>query len=132
MDPARRRTLLFLLSAVVLLATGYAWGSTTAYNRFYSPDASLDRELVHLDFNNRVLHYVNVGQRDACRRELVTQLTQEVAYVKALQSGASTDARTDADRKLRRAERVIAGQPLNAAASLTASPEKPPAPPDRP
>ena len=112
MNLDRRRTSLFLLCAVVLLGAGFAWGYGTAYGRFYSSDAVLDRELVHLDFDSRVLHHINAGQRVECRRDLVTQLQRESTFLRGLLESASADARNDANRKLQQAEGAINGQPV--------------------
>ena len=108
----RRQTSLFVLCAVVLLGTGFAWGYGNAYNRFYSPDASVDRELVQLDFDRRVLHYVNLGQRTECRRDLVTQMQRQMTFLRGLLGSASADTRLDAARKLQQAEGAINNQPL--------------------
>ena len=112
MKPDHYRILLFLLCAVVLLGAGFAWGYGNAYGRFYSPDATLDRELVQLDFDSRVLHYVNVGQRAECRRDLVTQMQHQIAFLRGMLSSASAEARSSADHDLQQAEAVIKGQTL--------------------
>lgn len=130
MSPARRRTVLFVVCAAVLLAAGYAWDYTSAYNRFYDPEPSLDRETVHLNFNSRVLHYTNLAQPAQCRRELVARLGQQIVYVRGLLPGLSPDSRLGAEREISQAERVIAGQGL--AAAPNPAPGTPPPPPDRP
>lgn len=112
MNDPRRRVLLFLLCAVVLLGAGYASGYSRAYDAFYSPDASLDRELVHLDFNTRVLYYVNQQDGVECRRELLAQLRQQMTYVAGLLNASSPVTREFGSRKLRAAERVVAGQSI--------------------
>lgn len=111
MNSAPRRILLFLACAIILLAAGYLWGASRAYDQFYSPEALLDRELVHLDFNTRVLHYVNQSQPAECRRKLVTRLRQQMIYVGSFLAAAPADARADAARKLQQAQAAVAGQP---------------------
>ena len=121
MNLIRRQTLLFLACAVVLLGAGFAWGYSNAYTRFYSPEATVDRELVRLDFDSRVLHYVNAGQRVQCRRDLVAQLRQQITFIRGMLNESSPEERSDSNRKLQEAERAIAGQPLNSDAP---APEK--------
>ena len=116
MNPDRRRTVLFLLCAVVLLAAGFVCGYIYSFDGFYSPEAQLDRELVEMNFNIRQLYYTNQGQRDDCRRELVKQLEGQVVFVtKLLASCPQTPTRASAMTDLRQAQNVIAGQPMNAA-----------------
>lgn len=110
MNLDRRRTLLFLLCAVVLLGTGFTWRYGQAYNRFYSSDAVLERELIPLDFDTRVLHYVNAGQQAKCRQSLAAQLRREIIFLRGCLESASADARSDADPRLQRAEDAIKGQ----------------------
>lgn len=109
MNSAPHRTLLFCACAVVLLAAGFAWGSSRAYDQFYSPEASLDRELVHLDFNSRVLHYANQGQPADCRRELVARMQQQIVFVNRFLPDAPIIARQDAETRLQRARQMIVG-----------------------
>ena len=78
MSPARRRTILFLICAVVLLGAGFASGYIYSYNGFYSPEAQLDHELVEMNFNTRQLFYANAGRRTDVQRELVKQLRGQV------------------------------------------------------
>ncbi len=111
--PARRRVLLFLLCAVVLLAAGYAAGYSHAYGRFYSPEAMLDRELLHMDFNSRLLHYSILGQQADCRRELVRRLQGEVTFVgEQIEDGLTPDSRTNAQTSVDHARTVMSGHPL--------------------
>ena len=102
-----------MLCAVVLLGAGFAWGYSNAYARFYSPEATVDRELVRLDFDSRMLHYVNTGQRSQCRRDLVAQLSQQIVFIRGVLNASSADTQSDATRKLREAELAIAGQPTS-------------------
>ncbi len=134
MNPARRRTILFILCAIVLLAAGYAWGYSRAYNGFYAPDAVLERETLHFNFNARVLHYTNLAQRAESQRELVTRLRQQSVYITGLLPALSPAARAEARHELQQAERVIAGQPLagDTPAAVSPVPGTPPTPPDRP
>lgn len=115
MTVERRRTFLFLLCAAVLLAAGYAWGYARAYDGFYSPDASIDRELLSMEFNGRVLHHVNAGQPKECSRELVTQLRRQMIYIGTLVKAASPDARQQGEAAIQQAERAIAGQATDVA-----------------
>ena len=111
MNHPRRRVVLFLLCAVVLLGAGFAWGYANAYDHFYSPDATLDRELSRLDLNSRMLHYVNAGKPAECRRVLVTQLREQIPFVRGMVKVASPEAQADANEKLKQAELAINGQP---------------------
>ena len=65
MNPARRRTILFLICAVVLLGAGFASGYIYSYNGFYSPEAQLDHELLEMNFNTPPAF---LRQRRATRR----------------------------------------------------------------
>lgn len=113
MMPARRRVLLFLLSAVVLLGAGYAAGYANAYGRFYSPEALLGRELLHMDFNSRLLHYSILGQQADCRRELVRRLQGEVAFVgEQIDGGLGADSQASARVSMEHARRVMSGHSL--------------------
>lgn len=110
---ARRRVLLFLLCAVVLLGAGYAAGYANAYGRFYSPEALLDRELLHLDFNTRLLHYSLLGRQTDCRRELVRRLQGEVTFVgEQMGDGLGPGSQAIARVSLERARTVMSGQTL--------------------
>ena len=111
MNPDRRRVFLFLACAAVLVAGGFAWGSSHAYNEFYSPESSLDREMVHLDFNRRVLHHANQGDAGECRRQLAARLRQQVAFANGMLTGAPATLRHEAEPKLREAQQALAGQP---------------------
>lgn len=110
MNSAPRRLLLFLACAVVLLAAGYLWGASREHDKFYSPEALLDRELVNLDFNSRVLYHINQGHPAECRRELVTQIKRQMVYLGSFLADTPTDVRNDAMRKLQRAQAAIADQ----------------------
>ena len=121
MKTTRRQTLLFVACAVVLLATGYAWGYANTYNQFYSPDASIDRELMPLDFNARVLHHLNAGQPVQCQRALKRQLRQQITFVQGLLGASSEDTRSDGDRKLRQAAQSLEEQSLANDASAPAN-----------
>ena len=125
MTPARRRTSLFCVCAVALLGTGYAAGYAGAYGRFYSPAALLDRELLHMDFNSRLLHYTILGRQNDCRRELVRRLQGEVAFVGAqIDGGLAPDVRADARTSVEHARTVMAGRPL-AQASVPPAEKRP-------
>ena len=113
MEPARRHKLLFVLGTAGVLAAGYAAGYANAYGRFYSPEALLDRELVHMDFNSRLLHYTNLGRQADCRRELVQRLRGEVAFVRQqsddrLPPGEQATVRVSIEH----ARTVIEGHPM--------------------
>ncbi len=113
MTPARRRVLLFLLSAAVLLGAGYTAGYAHAYGKFYSPEALLDRELLHMDFNSRLLHYSILGQQADCRRELVRRLRGEVTFVRAqIGDGLTPDSQATAKVSMDHAQTVMSGHPL--------------------
>lgn len=123
MTPASRRILLFLLCAVVLLGGGYAAGYASAYGRFYSPEALLDRELLHMDFNSRLLHYSILGQQADCRRELVRRLQGEVTFVgEQMEDGLKPDSLVGAQTSVEHARMVMSGHPL--AQGLPPQPEK--------
>ena len=120
MTPDRRRVLLFLLCAVVLLGGGYAAGYASAYGRFYSPEALLDRELLHMDFNSRLLHYSLLGRQADCRRELVRQLQGEVTFVgEQIEDGLQPGSLVDAQTSIQHARSVMSGHPM-----AQVSPEK--------
>ncbi len=113
MTTARRRVLLFLLCAAVLLGAGYAVGYANAYGRFYSPEALLDRELLHMDFNSRLLHYTILGRQADCRRELVGRLQGEVTFVsEQIDGGLAPDSQASARVSIEHARTVMSGQPL--------------------
>ena len=117
MHSARRRLFLFLICAAVLLATGYAWGYSNAHDRFYAPESLLDNELVSLNFNNRLLHYVNLNQPAECRRELMTRLREQMAFVDSLAPDCQDPgSRHDAEKSLGDARQVMNGRPLVAGA----------------
>ena len=110
---ARRETWLFLLSAVVLLVGGYAAGYARAYDRFYSPEELLDRELIHMDFNSRLLHYTNLGHPADCRRELVRRLQGEVTFVgEQLDGELPPDVQASVRVSMEHARTVMDGHPL--------------------
>ena len=122
MKPSRRQTLLFLLCAVVLLAAGYAAGYGRAYDGFYSSEALLDRELVHMDFNSRLLHYTILGREADCRRELVRRLQGEVAFVgEQLDDGLTPGMQESARISMEHARTVMDGHPLTQALPLPAA-----------
>ena len=113
MNPARRRTILFLICAVVLLGAGFASGYIYSYNGFYSPEAQLDHELIEMDFNSRQLFYANAGRRTDVQRELVRQLQGQVAFVnKLLLACSDTRSRTSARTSVKQAQDVLNGQPI--------------------
>ena len=117
MHAARQRTFLFLVCATVLLGAGYAWGLSSAHDRFYAPERLLDDELKHLDFNNRVLHHVNLQQTDECRRELSARLRGQITYVQSvLPDCHEPGSRRSAEESVRHAQQVLAGQRLVAGA----------------
>ena len=113
MNPARRRTLLFLICAVVLLGAGFASGYIYSYNGFYSPEAQLDHELLEMNFNTRQLFYANAGRRVDVQRELVKQLQGQVAFVnKLLMACPDTESRASARISVKQAQDVLRGQPI--------------------
>ena len=113
MMPSRCRILTFLISTVVLLGGGYAAGYANAYSRFYSTDALLDRELVHMDFNSRLLHYSLVGQQANFRRELVRRLQGEVVFVsEQIEDGLTPESQVVAKASMANARTVIDGHPV--------------------
>ena len=117
MIPARRQTVLFLLCAAVLLAAGFACGYIYSFDGFYSTEAQLDHEIVEMDFNSRQLFYSNAGRRADCQRELVKQLTGQVAFVnKLLASTPDTKNHKAAQISVQQAESVIRGEPIVATA----------------
>ena len=119
------RILVFLLCAVVLLGAGFAAGYANAYGRFYSPEALLDRELVHMDFNSRLLHYTLLGQQVDCRRELVRRLQGEVTFVGGqLGDPLAPDLRADVEASMERARTVMDGHPLTQAQPSPAAQER--------
>ena len=114
MTPARRAAFRFILSTTLLLGAGYAAGYAHAYGRFYSPEALLDRELLHMDFNSRLLHYTLLGQPAACRRELVRRLQGEVAFVgQQLGGDLPSDYHAQVLLSVEHARTVVAGHPLS-------------------
>ena len=118
MRPARKRTILFLICAAVLLAAGYGWGYSSAHDRFYAPEALLDDELVSLDFNNRLMHYANLNQAAECRRELLTRLGEQIARVESLTPDCQDlSSRREAEKSVANARLVMTGQPLVAGAT---------------
>ncbi len=84
MSPARKRTVLFVICAAVLLGAGWAWGYSMAFERFYGPSAILDRETVDLRFYNQLLHYVDAGDQQRERDAIQRRLSQTAAYVNAV------------------------------------------------
>ncbi len=117
MNPARRRTILFLICAVVLLGAGFASGYIYSYNGFYSPEAQLDHELIELNFNTRQLFYANAGRRSDVQRELVRQLQGQVAFInKLLLTCPDAPSRTGARASVKQAQDVLNGQPIVSAA----------------
>ena len=113
MNPERRRTLLFLICAVVLLGAGFTSGYIYSYNGFYSPEAQLDHELLEMNFNTRQLFYANTGRRNDVQRELVTQLRGQVAFVnKLLTACPETAGRASAQTSVKQAQDVLGGQPI--------------------
>ena len=113
MNPRRRQTVLFLLCAVVLLGAGFGSGYVYAFNGFYSPETQLDRELSEMNFNSRVLHYTNLGQRADCQRELVRRLQGQVVFVnRMLASGTGLETGATARSSVQQAQNVIGGRPI--------------------
>ena len=118
MQAARKRTVLFLICAAVLLAAGYGWGYSTAHDRFYAPEALLDTQLESMDFNNRLMHYANLNQSAECRRELLTRLQEQITYVQSVAPDCQDlSSRREAEKSVENARLVMAGQPLVAGAS---------------
>ena len=125
MHSARKRLSLFLVCAAVLLAAGYAWGYANAHDRFYAPESLLDNELVSLNFNNRLLHYVNLNQSAECRRELIGRLREQMAFVSAVAPDCQdTGSRHEAEKSLGDARQVMDGRPLVAGASAVPSTQR--------
>ena len=123
MIPKRRRSLFLFLGALLVLAAGYGAGYARAYGQFYSPEALLDRELLHMDFNSRLLHYTLLGQQADCRRELVRRLQGEVAFVgQQLNGGLPPDYQTSVRESVANARTVMEGRPLSP--SLPPPPQK--------
>ena len=113
MNPDRRRTVLFLLCAIVLLAAGFASGYVYSYNGFYSAEAQIDHELLEMDFNSRQLYYANVGRNADCQRELVRQLRGQVAFInKLLATAPEKMDRHMVDMSVEQAQSVMRGQPI--------------------
>ena len=124
MRPARQRTILFLICAAVLLAAGYGWGYSNAHDRFYAPESLLDNELVSLDFNNRLMHYANLNQSAECRRELLTRLHEQIAFVESVAPECQDPgSRHVAEKSVENARLVMSGQPL-VAGTLAAPPAR--------
>ena len=124
MHSARKRVSLFLVCAAVLLAVGYGWGYSSAQNRFYAPESLLGSELVSLDFNNRLLHYANLNQSAECRRELLTRLHEQIAFVESVAPECQDPgSRHVAEKSVENARLVMSGQPLVAGA-LAAPPAR--------
>ena len=120
MDSARKRIFFFLICAAVLLAAGYGWGYANAHDRFYAPEALLDKELVSLNFNNRLLHYVNLNQSAECRRELIGRLREQMAFVNSVSPDCQdAGSRHEAEKSLGDARQVMNGRPLVAGAPST-------------
>ncbi len=90
MSPARKRTVLFLICAAVLLAAGWAWGYSMAYDRLYSASTILDRETVDLRFYSQLLHYVDAGDQQREREAIHRRLSQTSAYVNAVIATSET------------------------------------------
>jgi hypothetical protein len=84
MSPARKRTVLFLICAAVLLAAGWAWGYSMAFDRFYGPSALLDRETVDLRFYSQLLHYADAGDQQREREAILRRFNQTSAYMNAV------------------------------------------------
>ncbi len=113
MNPARRRTILFMICAAVLLGAGFASGYIYSYNGFYSPEAQLDHELLEMNFNSRQLFYANTGRRADVQRELVKQLRGQVAFVsKLLMACPETQDRANAQTSVKQAQDVLSGLPI--------------------
>lgn len=93
MSPARKRTVLFLICAAVLLAAGWAWGYSMAFDRLNGVSALLDRETVDLRFYNQLLHYADAGDQQKESAAIRRRLSQTAAYV-------STVIATSESRKL--------------------------------
>ena len=117
MNPDRRRTVLFLICAVVLLGAGFACGYVYSYNGFYSPESQLDHELIEMDFNTRQLYYANVGRRADVQRELTRQLNGQVAFVnKLLMACPDSKNRLNAEISVKQAVDVLGGHPIASSA----------------
>ncbi len=124
MAAARKRILLFLVCATVLLAAGYGWGYSNAHDQFYAPESLLENELVSLDFNNRLLHYANLNQLAEARRELLTRLHEQIAFVESVTPDChDPGSRHQAEQSVLNARQVVNGQPL--VANALANPAAP-------
>ena len=119
---ARKRLLLFLACAAVLLGAGYGWGYSNAHDQFYAPESLLGNELTSLDFNNRLLHFANVNRPDEARRELLARLREQITFVENLTPDCrDSSSRREAEKSVQNARLVMDGQSLVAGAPATAA-----------
>ena len=117
---ARKRLLLFLACAVVLLGAGYGWGYSNAHDEFYAPESLLQNELISLDFNNRQLHYANLNLPAESRRELLARLREEIAFVNSIAPQCrDAGSRREAEKSVGNAKQVMDGHPLSASATAS-------------
>jgi hypothetical protein len=86
----RKQVWLFLLCTAVLLSAGYGWGYASAYTGFYSASSLMDREVLDLEFNSRLLHFANSNQPERVRARLLDRVSEQVRYVNQI-IGSSDD-----------------------------------------
>jgi hypothetical protein len=127
MTVRRKQLLLFLLCALVLTSGGYGWGYATTFTEFYSLSAVMDRETLDLEFNSRLLHYMNSNQSALLRARLSQRLTEQIRYIdRILDTSAHKQLTNSAAASLSRA-RAVLSEPHDL--GKLAANAKPPAPP---
>jgi hypothetical protein len=108
MTVRRKQLLLFLLCALVLTAGGYGWGYADTFTQFYSLSAVMDRETLDLEFNSRMLHYLNSNQSQLLRARLSQRLAEQVRYVdRILDTSVHKQLTDNAAASLQRARAVL-------------------------
>jgi hypothetical protein len=108
MNVRRKQMLLFLLCALVLTAGGYGWGYASTFTQFYSLSAVMDRETLDLEFNSRMLHYLNSNQSQLLRARLSQRLSEQVHYIeRILDTSVQKQLTHNAAASLQRARAVL-------------------------
>ncbi len=110
LSQARRQTVLFVVCAAVLLAAGFAWGYAHAMTQLNAPQVLLQREIIDLDFNTRLLQRFVAKQPVILKDTLENRLNQQAVLVGQLAAACPPGAdRAEAQQALDRLAKTRAG-----------------------